>query len=104
MSLWGSESALLPATVGQDEWSKQQLKRQEMRWPRYRDHTRVSRDHGLGIVTREDAGKASVCTVSGRNNLGRELRKEIPAEGTATVNAGVGMLEEHPGGWCGQSM
>lgn len=54
-------------------------------------------------MIREEAGKAGVCTASGRNKLGRELRKEIPAEGAATVNAGVGMLEEHPGGWCGQS-
>lgn len=89
--------------VGQDEWSKQQLKRQERRSPRYRDHIRVSRDRGLGIVIREEAGKTGVCTASGRNKLGRELRKEIPAEGAATVNAEVGMLEEHPGGWCGQS-
>lgn len=54
-------------------------------------------------MIREVAGKASVCTVSGRNKLEREPRKEIPAEGTAAVNAGAGMLEEHPQGWCGQN-
>lgn len=59
--------------------------------------------HGLDMATREAARKASVCIVSGRNNLERELRKEIPADGAAAVNAGVGMLEEHPGSWCGQS-
>lgn len=57
-------------------------------------------------MIREAPGKASDCTANGRNKFKREL-KESHSRGmssqAAAVSAGVGMLEEHPGGWCGQS-
>lgn len=58
------------------------------------------------MVIREASGKDSNCTVSGRNKFERKVEDSYSrgmSSQADTVNTGVGMLEEHPGGWCGQS-